>query len=132
MEAYILRTIPEIDCEVFRLDSIQDIITWEKTDEIFTLNEQLFDVSKKKVINGKVYLYCIKEKREMEIMHDLTLKISSDDYSGKFLHITPGQDCIIPEERKYQHETVIIAPLQKLQPGLPDHISNILIPPPRA
>jgi hypothetical protein len=131
MEAHILNTVPETECEVFNMDALPADFRWEKKDKIFTINGIMFDVSKKKIINGSVYLYCIKEKKEMEILQDLTLKVSSDDYTGKPLHLSISQECILTGELVMQIPPPEKDKINKTIPDLLKRFNNIIIPPPR-
>jgi hypothetical protein len=131
VEAHILNTIPEKECEVIIPGETKGNFKWDKKDEIFTLNGVMYDVSNKKTVDGKVYLYCIKEEKEMEILFDLTLKISSDDYNGKHFSQPFTEECILlnkEEPNKITDPSIVFPPMNI---SIIQQEGNIIVPPPR-
>ena len=60
MESNFLKSLPESELEEINYTDNQSVIYWQEDDEDFIFNSRLYDVAKKKTINGIVYLYCIK------------------------------------------------------------------------
>lgn len=132
LEAHILRNVPESDCEIINLTENPENFYWEKQDEIFYLDGVMYDVTRKKIIDGNVYLYCIKETKEMELLDDLSLKISGESEGNKAY-------CFIETD---EYTTTCKVNVNILLPLVPSSFSryinetvtqvkNIHIPPPR-
>ena len=94
----------------------------------------MYDVAKKRTVNGNVYLYCIKEKTEMQMLNDLSLKITiCDEETGKNTNLIFSEECII----KNKEESTLFLPYScnkflKYFFPLMQRGKDILLPPPRA
>jgi hypothetical protein len=131
LEAHILRNVPENECEIIKLSDTNGDFHWEKQDEIFYLDNVMYDVTKKKIINGEVYLYCIKETKEIELLDDLSLKITGTCDGDKAYNFIESDEYIVtwndnirsevPQEPAYSR--YLIVPLKQ--------VKNIILPPPR-
>lgn len=73
------------DSQFELIDAASNGLEWEEEDKEFSLNGQMYDVAKKEVVNGKTILYCLNDKKEEELLNNLTktIKDSTDNSSGK-------------------------------------------------
>ena len=61
-------------------------IYWEEEGKEFLFNDEMYDIVKTKMINGKVILYCINDKKEKTLIDNynlITKNNSSSDKKGK-------------------------------------------------
>ena len=132
LEAKILMELPESECEIINLANRSGNYHWEKPGSIFILDGEMYDVSKKKIVNGNVYFYCIKETKEMEILDDLTLQISTSCEGNMAYALSTTDDFImtgfimlaaLPPAPRIIGTPTLSMPV--------DRPSDILVPPPR-
>ncbi|MGC4101781.1 hypothetical protein [Ferruginibacter sp.] len=62
----------------------EQYIDWEEEDKEFSLHGQMYDVAKKKTVNGSTILYCLNDKKEEQLLTNLakTVRSSTDDNSS--------------------------------------------------
>lgn len=72
-----LSVIPENSLEVIDAEANKDHIEWEKAGKEFYLYGQLYDVAKIKKTNGKNLLYCVNDKKEEQLLKDLSKTVRS-------------------------------------------------------
>ncbi|MDQ6758056.1 MAG: hypothetical protein M3004_14125 [Bacteroidota bacterium] len=61
----------------------QQKIYWEDEGKEFLFNRQMYDVVNTKVENGKTILYCVKDKKEKEIIDRYNLITKNNSSAGK-------------------------------------------------
>jgi hypothetical protein len=71
MEQKVLASTPESALEIIDATYHQKDINWEEEDEEFSMNGQMYDVAKVKIVNGKKLLYCLNDKREEQLIDKL-------------------------------------------------------------
>lgn len=134
IEQHILSTLPENECEIINLTLNADKIYWEKEGEIFILNGVMYDVAKTKNINGNIYGYCITEKKEVEIMLDYSLKISSAGHNETDFDLSFSPEFILQNNKaniKNPLEySLAISSIYKTP--LTQRGKDIILPPPRS
>jgi hypothetical protein len=77
-EKSLLSALPDSFYQVFELNKIANEIDWEEEGKEFWLDDVLFDVAKRKVINGKMYLYCLKDTKEKQVVEQ-QLKLTKNN-----------------------------------------------------
>ena len=131
LEAHVLGNVKDNECEVINLSTASNIY-WEEKNETFTLDGIMYDIAHTKVVNGTVYVYCITENKETQIINDLTLKYCNDDFCGKPIKLSFSEDYILqqlPEQKninpiKKEYALLASNPTSKIS-------KDIIIPPPR-
>jgi hypothetical protein len=132
LEAKILRDLPESECEIINLATKAGDYHWEKKDEIFILNGEMYDVSKKKVVGEDVYLYCITEKKEMQLLDDITLKISAACEGNMAYSLVATEEFIMVQNAVPKGILPLSRAASSRYIATPaEQPSKILIPPPR-
>lgn len=82
----ILSQLKDEELKIISLSDDQQKIYWEEDGKEFYLNGELYDVLKRKIVNGKVILYCINDKKEKALIDNynlITKHNSSSDKKGK-------------------------------------------------
>ncbi len=133
IEHHILSTLPENECEIINITLNADKIHWVKEGEVFILNGVMYDVAKKKKIDGNIYCYCITEKKEMEIMFDYSLKISGAGHSITDFDLTFSPEFII-QNNKANIKVPLpcsLAISSTYSTPLTQRGNDIILPPPR-
>ena len=88
-EKQLLSTLPESSLEVIDLSADKNDIQWEEEGKEFYLRGQLYDVAKTKNVNGRTLLYCLNDKKEKQVLQDLSKAVgtgndqSTDSKGGK-------------------------------------------------
>lgn len=89
----LLTTLDEHYLDIIELKSI---IVWQEEGKEFTLNGKFYDVVKIKKLHGKIFLYCLNDKKEERLVknYSKTVKSATDNdsrnsnsFSYKF-HVT--------------------------------------------
>jgi hypothetical protein len=62
---------------VFDAGANKKDIIWEEKGKEFSLDGDLYDVAKTKIINGKTFLYCINDKKEEQVLQDRSNAVKS-------------------------------------------------------
>lgn len=75
MEEHILANIPENCLTVFNAEA--NNIIWEEEGKEFSINGELYDVAKTRIINGKTFLYCISDSKEEQVLLDRSNAVKS-------------------------------------------------------
>lgn len=93
--------LPEDSFISISLEDNKASIRWEEPGKEFSLHGEMFDVAKIEKKNGKIILYCLNDKKEEQVLADLsrTLKTSTDDALGGKQGVVFScytVDCIIP------------------------------------
>ncbi|MEI9957157.1 MAG: hypothetical protein WDM90_12845 [Ferruginibacter sp.] len=83
MEIALFKTISDEDLEVFEFTENNTDIIWQDKGREFSLHGELYDVAKIKTIDGKVFLYCINDKKEEQLLHAYSKAVNSNIDSGK-------------------------------------------------
>lgn len=66
-----LAAIPLASLQKIELDKNIHLIEWEEEGKEFYLDEQLYDVQKIVIENGKTILYCLNDKKEEQLLKDM-------------------------------------------------------------
>jgi hypothetical protein len=134
LEQRILSTMPESECEIINLTANAGQIQWEKAGAVFILNGVMYDITKKKILNGIIYAYCITEQKEMEMVADCSLKFHSAGDGAAVLNLAFSAEYMLQN-----NESNIKTPLPCSLPVSSAYITaltqrgkDILLPPPRA
>ena len=77
-EAQLISLIDDDQFEQINADDNRDNIVWEEEGKEFSLNGRLYDVGKKKIINGKTILFCLNDKKEEQLIDQMTRKEKSN------------------------------------------------------
>jgi len=68
MEAAFLSRVHEDDLEAINYTDDQQAISWQEVNEDFYFRGELYDVAQTRTIDGKTWLYCIKERTENDLI----------------------------------------------------------------
>ena len=120
---------------------IQDnkTISWQEPGREFYLDGRLYDVAMRKMVNGKIWLYCINDKKEGQLVQDIAKMVRSsgdnntDGKTGRQMLKLQLNDYIVHSIEKIIH----IAQNEKQQyfdfdASTPSAIAEVTVPPPRA
>lgn len=77
MEKELLAKIPESSLEVIVAEEHGTKIVWEEKNKEFSLDGVMYDVASIKKVDGKIYLYCINDKKEKELLDNLVKAVRS-------------------------------------------------------
>ena len=72
MEKFLFSSLDDKDCELINYTDNARRIHWQKYGTDFLLDGEEYDVVKSKNINGKVYLYCITDTKEHELLSHIS------------------------------------------------------------
>lgn len=133
IERRILSTMPENECEIINLTANADRIHWETAGEVFILNGVMYDITKKKILNGIIYAYCITEKKEMEMVADCSLKFNSSGDGAAVLNQTFSAEYMLQNNKSnikvsLSHSLPVTSAYSS---PLTHRCKDILLPPPR-
>ena len=78
MEREMLKQIPESSLEIIVAENFGDKIRWEEKGKEFLLNDELYDVARVELKDGKRYLYCINDKKEKELLDNLVKAVNKN------------------------------------------------------
>lgn len=78
MERELLAQIPESSFEVIVAEDVADKMEWEEKGKEFYLDGEMYDVAKTKIKNGKTYLYCLNDKKEKQILNELSKAVDGN------------------------------------------------------
>ena len=88
----LLALIPEAALELIDAGANKNDIKWEEAGKEFYLHGQRFDIAKIKEVNGKTMLYCLNDKKEEQVLQDLSKSIQSA--SDQSANSKPGQHLV--------------------------------------
>ena len=80
------------DAALKMIDANEHEIKWEEEGKEFYLYGQLYDVAKVKIINGKKILYCLNDKKEEQVLKDLSNSVQSG--TDQNTNNKPGQHLV--------------------------------------
>ncbi len=132
----ILRELKDDALETICLNENHQQIYWEDEGKEFLFKGQMYDVVKTKIINGKVVLYCLNDKKEKELIDNynlITKHNSSSDKKGKN-NVDNSINLFVYQDEKNYDQYYTIAKnnfpyyISHLTESLEDNIS----PPPKA
>ena len=78
MEKEMLTRIPESSLEVIVAEELGDKILWQEDNKEFSIDGVLYDVARIKKSEGKIFLYCIKDKQEKQLLDDLAKAVNAN------------------------------------------------------
>jgi hypothetical protein len=82
MKAQLFAKLPESSLEIIVAEETKNI-QWQDDGKEFSLNGEMFDVTKIKKENGKTVLYCINDKKEKELLQNFAKAMKADAANGK-------------------------------------------------
>lgn len=138
MEQRILNSLPDESLEAITLTGNQEHIQWEEEGREFSFKGQMYDVVRTKTVNGNVILLCINDKKEENLVRQLsnTVKSGHQNNPGKntkaiFLKLTC--DFAIIDFLAYDLFSMPGKPhFTSYAVALPVRITSITLPPPKA
>ena len=85
MKERLIANLPDSMLEDFVLEDHASSISWQEEGKEFYLNNELYDVARTKIINGKTHLFCMNDTRETGVLSDLkkALNNSGDNKNSK-------------------------------------------------
>lgn len=121
--------------DAISLPENQQKISWEEEGKEFSLNGEMYDVVKTKIINGKVVLFCINDKKERALIDNynlLTKQNSSPDKKGKNTVDNSINLFVYSEEANVQHPQISCTQFSSFTSPLAINIADKVSPPPKA
>lgn len=79
MKTRIRAGVPDESLAVFEKKSIDQHVTWNKKWKEFILNGEMYDVVREKDINGKTFIYCIKDSEEKKLLNEFADTFHDDN-----------------------------------------------------
>jgi len=108
-------------------------IRWEEEGEEFSWNNQLYDVARIVVKNGKTWLLCLADGKEETLLRQMCAASQHDEKKGSHQGIVKiADDFTLPGNMRIENACITIPCTyslyitQLLQPAIP-----VIIPPPR-
>ena len=131
----IFQNLKDEELQSISLSDNQNIY-WEEDGKEFLLNGEMYDVVKRKIINGKVVLYCINDKKEKELVDNynlITKHNSSSDKNGKN-NIDNSFNLFVYHDEKNSDQYFILAAnkFYSFVSHLTESIDDNISPPPKA
>ena len=83
MEKELLAHIPDSSLELIIAEDFGDKIKWEEKNKEFFLNEELYDVARIEIKDGKTHLYCINDKKEKQLLDNLVNAVNKNHDTKK-------------------------------------------------
>lgn len=113
-------------------DNIQQI-HWKEEGE-FLFNDQMYDIVKRKTVNGKIVLYCINDKKEKSLIESYNLITRHNSSSeSESADVTDSIDLFVNNENTDQYSySLTTARLTGLDDYFPKVFYGIVSPPPKA
>ena len=132
----ILSQLKEDELEIISVSDNHKQIYWEEEGKEFLFNGEMYDVVKRKIINGKVVLYCINDKKEKELVDNynlITKHNSSSDKKGKN-NIDNSFNLFVyhDEKNNYVYFTRGSNNFPSFDSRLPKNLMDNISPPPKA
>jgi hypothetical protein len=135
-EEQLMAGMPESSLQVIDGGVNKKNIEWKEEDKEFCMDGQLYDVAKIKNVNGKTLIYCLNDKKETQLLQDLSniIKEGIDQNAGNKdnKHTIKFQltDYLITEKTIFVNKY-----LPQKHIGFKDHLLSIITevntPPPR-
>lgn len=79
MKTRIRAGVPDESLAVFEKKLIDPHVTWNKKGKEFILNGEMYDVVREKDINGKTFIYCIKDSEEKKLLNEFADTFHDDN-----------------------------------------------------
>ena len=137
MKEQLLAELPESPLELIIQE--EHTINWEDSGKEFYLDGRLYDVAKVKKINGKIFLYCLADKKEDGLVQDMAKLVRSgsdannSDAAGKHSIKFQLADYIIHSTEKIIYSTGNAhQQYSDFDAALFSSIQEVNAPPPRA
>ena len=83
MEKELLAHIPDSSLELIIAEEFGEKIEWEEKNKEFLLNEELYDVARIEIKDGKTHLYCINDKKEKQLLDNLVNAVNKNHDTKK-------------------------------------------------
>jgi archaellum component FlaF (FlaF/FlaG flagellin family) len=81
-EEKLITLISDDQFEQINFEDNRKNINWEEEGKEFTLNGQMYDVAKTKIVEGKTILFCLNDEKEEQLVEDMLKKIQSNNDSS--------------------------------------------------
>lgn len=134
MERELLTQIPESSFELIVAEEVAGKIEWEEKGKEFYLDGEMYDVAKIKIKNGKTYLYCLNDKKEKQILNELSKAVNGNHNSkqqkNNLKSPLPDLVCMSSEEKLSIFSVPSTYSLFKIT--LTSSFEEISMPPPKA
>ena len=83
VERELLKHIPDASLELIIAEDFGNKIEWEEKGKEFSLNDELYDVARIEIKDGKTHLYCINDKKEKELLDNLVKAVNKNHDNKK-------------------------------------------------
>lgn len=134
-----IASLPDSRFEAISLEEVNTSGKWEEAGEEFSLRDQMYDVIRQRKIKGKIWLYCLDDERESQLVQQSNnITALNQDMPGKKdlrLSFLKMSDILVPRSQDLLALTLLpcLRSLPTLAaPLLPFHVSEIPVPPPRS
>ncbi len=132
----ILSQLKEEELKIISASDNHQQIYWEEEGKEFLFKGEMYDVVKTKIVNGKVMLYCINDKKERELVDNynlITKHNSSSDKKGKNT-IDNSFNLFVYQDEKTGESCVTYLPnnFSSINFNLPENLIDNISPPPKA
>jgi hypothetical protein len=132
----IVGQLKDKELEQISLSDNKHKIFWEEEGKEFSLNGEMFDVVKKKVVNGKTILLCINDKIEQALLdkyNSITKHNSSSDKKAK-IGLENSIQLFVYEYQngEEQYFTSLFSNHSLFEFNLTKNVTAIFSPPPEA
>lgn len=133
-ERQVLADLPDSSFEI--IESTKDL-DWVEEGREFYRGSTLYDVIKVKNLKGKVFLYCLNDKKEQKVIGDFARAVKSRTNSNS----KSSKQAIKFAGKIYTCQTLEVLTLCKRSaesefcsfvPSLLSHSKEVIVPPPRA
>ncbi len=132
----IISQLKDEELKIISLAENYKNIYWEEEGKEFFFNGEMFDVVKRKEINGKEFLYCINDKKEKVLIDNYNLitkhNSSSDKKGGNNIDDAFNLFVSRDEKENDQHFILIINKFHSLVSYLSEGKDDTISPPPKA
>ena len=137
-EAVKEKIFEQLKDEELQIISISDHqnIYWEEDGKEFILNGEMYDVVKRKMINGKEFLYCINDKKEKALIDNYNLVTKGNADTDKKVKNTIDNSCNLFVETENNNSDLDFAVTSKtfysFDSRILECIATEISPPPKA
>ena len=127
--------LKDADLEIISLTDNNENIVWLEEDKELLFKEEMYDVVRRKTVNGKTLLYCINDKKEKDLVEKynlITKHNSSADKKGKHT-VDHSVNLYLQQEESNSGLSfaLLLNNYNSFDPHLPDNFMDKISPPPR-
>lgn len=132
IERELLTHIPDSSLDVIIAENWDNKLEWEEKGKEFSLNEEMYDVARIEIKDGKTYLYCINDKKEKEFLNNLVKAVNHDSKKEKNSARPFTTDMIVVTSVEPMKTFSDSSPYGSLSVSPISSFKEIKIPPPKA